>query len=270
MYNLTKKKEGGRVTKRTFMFGTHDWRQMKLDGRVKVRERHMVIVCVQSGRRREREKKEKDHACGSSVVRSSLHRFLKVPWSGVWLCVEWSVASAGFSVSPLRSVRAQSLDRRPPGVAGAVAGLGLRERAVQSNLNRRARPTRGHRQSLLRLDVTRGSSCMPRVTHAPIPRTILTERVPAIQHNRQKHRCHRRIGVEVEPCTTIVSSVAPPRESDDHARCSVHRLPRIFARKPAFRVSLVPVLTLLAIRWRARSLSSSSTTLVPRSPRNVD
>lgn len=45
-------------------------------------------------------------------------------------------------------MRAQSLDRRPPGAAGAVAGLGLRERAAQSNLNRRARPTRGHRRSL--------------------------------------------------------------------------------------------------------------------------
>lgn len=184
--------------------------------------------------RRERERdrcaarKEKDHACGSSVVRSSLHRFLKVPWSGVWLCVEWS-ERAGFSVSPLRTVRAQRLDRRPPGVAGAVAGLGLRERAVQSNLNRRARPTRGHRQSLLRLDVTRGSSCMPRATHAPIPRTILTARVPAIEH-QQKHRCHRRIGVEVEERAIV--SVAPPRESDDHAR-SVHRLPAIFSRKPA-------------------------------------
>lgn len=106
-------------------------------------------------------------------------------------------ARAGFSVSPLRTVRAQRLDRRPPGVAGAVAGLGLRERAVQSNLNRRARPTRGHRQSLLRLVVTRGSSCMPRATHAPIPRTILTARVPAIEH-QHNHRCHRRIGIEVE------------------------------------------------------------------------
>lgn len=142
-------------------------------------------------------------------------------------------------MSPLRTVRAQRLDRRPPGVAGAVAGLGLRERAVQSNLNRRARPTRGHRQSLLRLDVTRGSSCMPRATHAPIPRTILTARVPAIEH-KQKHRCHRRIGVRVEERAIV--SVAPPRESDDHAR-SVRRLPAIFSRKPAstFRsVSFVP------------------------------
>lgn len=45
-------------------------------------------------------------------------------------------------------MRVQSLDRRPPDAAGAVAGFSLRERAAQSNLNRRARPTRGHRQSL--------------------------------------------------------------------------------------------------------------------------
>lgn len=89
-------------------------------------------------------------------------------------------------------MRAQSLDRRPPEVAGAVAGLGLRERAVQSNLNRRACPTRGHRQSLLRLDVTRGSSCMPRATHAPIPRTILSARVvPAILQQQQQHQHHQ-------------------------------------------------------------------------------
>lgn len=130
-------------------------------------------------------------------------------------------------MSPLRSVRAQSLDRRPPGVAGAVAGLGLRERAVQSNLNRRARPTRGHRQSLLRLDVTRGSSCMPRATHAPIPRTILTARVPAIQRTTDRRRSVVAIGRESLPklsyplrCTTTIvvvgrssSRIPRPRRS---------------------------------------------------------
>ena len=174
-----------------------------------------------------------DHACGSPVVRSSLHRFLKVPCVvrrarigkarqgkarqgkarqlAVWLCLLVAYArerARGFPVSAVGTVRAQSLDRRPPEVAGAVAGLGLRERAVQSNLNRRARPTRGHRQSLLRLDVTRGSSCMPRATHAPIPRTILSARVvPAIlqqqqqqhhQHQPQYHRRASRFGAVLE------------------------------------------------------------------------
>lgn len=69
-----------------------------------------------------------------SVVRSLLYRFLKVP-------------SSLRLTSARRGARA-SLNRHPPGAAGAVAGLGLRERAAQSNLNRRARPTRGHRRSL--------------------------------------------------------------------------------------------------------------------------
>ena len=46
----------------------------------------MVVCAARKEKGDEREKREKDDACGSSVVRSSLHRFLKVPWSGVWLC----------------------------------------------------------------------------------------------------------------------------------------------------------------------------------------
>lgn len=74
-----------------------------------------------------------------SVVRSLLYRFLKVPSS--------LRPSRSVSLSRGRGARA-SLDRHPPGAAGAVAGLSLRERAAQSNLNRRARPTRGHTDDL--------------------------------------------------------------------------------------------------------------------------
>jgi len=56
-----------------------------------------------------------------------------------------SLSPRSVSLSRGRGARAR-LDRRPPDAAGAVAGLGLRERAAQSNLNRRARPTRGHRR----------------------------------------------------------------------------------------------------------------------------
>lgn len=64
-----------------------------------------------------------------SVVRSLLYRFLKVRRR---------------SVSLRRGCGARkSLDRHPPGAADAVAGLGLCKRVAQSNLNRRARPTRG-------------------------------------------------------------------------------------------------------------------------------
>ena len=127
MHNL--KKEGGRargVTKRTFTFWSTylgsetnevGWKREKEREREsdkvqserrdressgegkREREASVMVVCASrkekgDEREREREKREKDDACGSSVVRSSLHRFLKVPWSGVWLCacsiVEWS------------------------------------------------------------------------------------------------------------------------------------------------------------------------------------
>lgn len=67
-----------------------------------------------------RERTERITCAVPSVVRSLLYRFLKVPSShrrSVTLCLSHSGAS---------TVRAQSLDRRPPGAAGAVAGLGLR------------------------------------------------------------------------------------------------------------------------------------------------
>ena len=149
-----------------------------------------------------------------------------------------------------------------------MAGLRLRERAVQSNLNRRARPTRGHRQSLLRLDVTRGSSCMPRATHAPIPRTILTARVPAIQRttgrrsvvavveNRcpSRTRCcttnrrlsrRRRSLLLADPTTTTLTTTFSPLRSPPSAGNfrSRSRFP------PAFRVPFVPVSTLLVTRY---------------------
>ncbi|KYN17268.1 hypothetical protein ALC57_10488 [Trachymyrmex cornetzi] len=85
---------------------------------------------------------------------------------GAWWTGQRRGGPGGSRVRFLRLLGRSSLDRRPPGAAGAVAGLGLRERAAQSNLNRRARPTRGHRRSLSLPPVsrdtrdTRGASCV--------------------------------------------------------------------------------------------------------------
>lgn len=124
----------------------------------------------------------RNHACGSSVVRSLLQRFLKdfVPRGpgvhrlrreNLLVVFGASLPSSSSSSSlpppspspppppslPRRCygvcllafvcLRAQSLDRRPPGVTASVAGLGRVSDPAQSNLNRRVRPTSRARRS---------------------------------------------------------------------------------------------------------------------------
>lgn len=156
-----------------------------------------------------------------SVVRSLLYRFLKVPSSlrPSRRAASLRLARARPPPPPRTRGARASLDRRPPGAAGAVAGLGLRERAAQSNLNRRARPTRGHRRSLSLPPVsrdtrdTRGASCVYAACDTrdhPITRRR--------RHRRRRRRRRRRFCTETIARATIsareeaVSSRARARE----------------------------------------------------------